>query len=180
MTFCSLREAYELTEQDCTRPIKDADLESISHSHCTYWRKLPTHLGVDKIIINDIDRSQLGSEEAKRSDFFSQWKNSRGSDATYKQLVVALLEINCRQDAEDVLKILKQSIQKAQHQQAVSKKASNNESAMSTKGMAGQQTTEMLGSIQWGGAGGKLPPQTFPPNNLYSFPQCAFFYLVSI
>ena len=138
MEFRSLIEQYELTEQDCTRQIEDVDLDRISDSHCMHWRKLPTHLGMEKIVTNDIDKSQ-GSEEVKRSDFFSRWKDIRGSDATYKQLVIALLEVNCRQDAEDVLKILKESIRKAQHQQAVSKKTSNNGSALSTKGKASQQ-----------------------------------------
>ena len=75
-----LIEQYELTEQDCSRKIEDIDLDRISHSHCKDWRKLPTHLGVNKIVINDINKSQE-SEEAKRSDFFSRWKNIRGSDA---------------------------------------------------------------------------------------------------
>ena len=131
MAFRSLREAYELTEEDCARTIEDIDLESISHSHCKDWRKLPTHLEMSKIVINDIDKSQ-GSEEVKRSDFFSRWKDIRGSDATYKQLVIALLEVNCRQDAEDVLKILKESISKGEQQQKTSNNAA---SVVSTKGI---------------------------------------------
>ena len=50
MEFRSLIEQYELTEQDCTRQIEDVDLDRISDSHCMHWRKLPTHLGMDKLL----------------------------------------------------------------------------------------------------------------------------------
>ena len=46
-------------------------------------------------------------EDEKRATFFAKWKEAKGSDATYKALISALLEIGCAEDAECVCKLLK-------------------------------------------------------------------------
>ena len=61
----------------------------------------------------DIDKSQKGARE-KRHDFLLTWKEMEGSSATYSQLITALLKIKCRQDAEKLCEMLKQSVPQSQ------------------------------------------------------------------
>ena len=56
----------------------------------------------------DIDKSQK-DEEFKRYDFLQQWKDSKGTFATYKQLLAALFKIKSVHDAEVVCEMLKES-----------------------------------------------------------------------
>lgn len=63
---------------------------------------------LESIVADDIDKSQV-SEDQKRRTFFKQWKQMNGFDATYKNLISALLKIKCRQDAEHVCKLLQES-----------------------------------------------------------------------
>ena len=58
--------------------------------------------------MEDIEKSKADERE-KRHNFLRQWKRMKGSVATYKNLVSALLEINSIEDAEKVCIILKQS-----------------------------------------------------------------------
>lgn len=100
---------YKLTETNCARPVSDGHLADISQSHCEHWRLLPSKLEMKSIVAKDIDREQKHENE-KRLAFFEQWRQERGSDATYKCLILALLEIKCREDAESVCKILAKSL----------------------------------------------------------------------
>ena len=104
-TVSSLMEQYQIPEEDCNRQIRDIHLEEISQSHCEKWRSLPSHLKMKTIIKKDIDRESK-SEDEKRLAFFERWQQERGSDATYKALINALLKISCRQDAEKVCELL--------------------------------------------------------------------------
>jgi len=108
-TFPKLVEHYNLTEGDCNKPVSDVHLECISRSHCEHWKRLPAHLGMDPIVAKDIE-SGYGDEGTKRHNFFCTWKKTKGFNATYKQLISALLKINCRQDAECVCEMLRDSI----------------------------------------------------------------------
>ena len=109
-TFRELMEHFKLAEKDYDKQVGDSHLECISRSHCEHWKRLPAHLGVDPIVAKDIDSGQ-GDEAAKRHNFFSTWKEKKGSGATYKQLITALLKVDCRQDAESVCEMLKDSVQ---------------------------------------------------------------------
>lgn len=105
----SMLKQYGLTDEDCNSVITDVHLDLISRSCCEHWKSLTSHLGLEAIITNDIDKIPK-SEAAKRLDFFSQWKTIIGSGATYRLLITALLKINCGQDAEKVCEMLKESI----------------------------------------------------------------------
>ena len=96
---------YNLTEDVCGQQVSPVHLEDISRSHCKHWRKLPAHLGLPEIMASDIDRKQV-EESEKRHIFFFGWKDRKGSDATYRSLISALLKIDCRQDAESICKLL--------------------------------------------------------------------------
>ena len=109
VTVSSLMEHYCLLEEDCSKQISDSHLQKISLSCCKKWRFLPACFKMEEIIAEDIDREPKGEDE-KRFSFFKQWQQERGSDATYKALISALLEISCRQDAEKVCELLQKSL----------------------------------------------------------------------
>ncbi len=93
-----------MSKEDCNKEISDEDLNVISTSYCKEFRKLSSHLGMTEINLHDIQCNE-NSEEGKRCAFFKKWKNVKGSGATYKALITALLKYNCKQDAEKVFKI---------------------------------------------------------------------------
>ena len=99
----SVRERYGLTPSDCNRVVSDCHLQKVS---CKDWRLLPCHLGLNTIVVKDIDRS-LGEERGKRYDFLLQWKQMKGSEATYVKLIGALEKISCKLDAESLCMLLK-------------------------------------------------------------------------
>ncbi len=107
-TLSSLMEHYQLKEEDCNRQISTLHLDEISLNFSRKWRFLPARLKMEDIVAYDIDRGP-GDEEEKRRAFFLKWKWTKGSNATYKALICALLEIKSRQDAESVCKLLQES-----------------------------------------------------------------------
>ena len=108
----ALLECYQLGEEVCNQQMTDRHLGEIASSYCRRWRTLRAELGLKSIVEHDIDCSNPGDEEGKRNAFFDKWKLMKGSTATYKVLISALLEIECRDDAEGVCKVLKQSLHK--------------------------------------------------------------------
>lgn len=109
MASCSLEslvDSHHLTEEDIDKQITDKHMEDISLSQCGKWRSLPAHLELVSIVVKDIDRCNA-EEEEKRRKFFTTWKGEQGSRATYKRLIGALLRTKCRQDAEFICKLLK-------------------------------------------------------------------------
>ena len=104
----TLLEQYELTEDDCNQKISDYHCSEISRTLCGGWRGLPSHLGVPQIYVHDINRNST-EESERRSNFFFGWKELKGSAATYKALIAALLDIDCREDAEGVCRFLKKT-----------------------------------------------------------------------
>ena len=105
---CELSISCGLSEQDLSKAVSDKDLERISRSCCKDWKSLPTHLELETFLVEDIEKS-WADEREKRHNFLRQWKRIKGSRATYRQLVSALLEIGSVEDAEKVCAILKES-----------------------------------------------------------------------
>ena len=105
VTLGDLMRLYELNEGDCSKPISGNHLDEISRTLCGGWRSLPTHLGMPEIAVKDLERD-FKIENERRNGFFFQWKEMQGSAATYKKLIIALLDIKCREDAEGVCKLL--------------------------------------------------------------------------
>ena len=108
-SFSDLIKQYELSHRCTKKKVSDAHLELISRSYCEEWKSLPPYLKLETVVANDIDRSAK-TEREKRHDFLFEWKEIKGSAATYKQLITALLHIKRRQDAEKVCELLKESI----------------------------------------------------------------------
>lgn len=98
---------HGLTERDVRRTVSDEHLEVISRTCCAgeQWKSLPAHLGLGTILATDIDGSLRG-HRAKRLEFFQEWKKVKGHNATYKQLITALLKIDCGENADKVCTLL--------------------------------------------------------------------------
>ena len=93
------------TNQDCSMQVSDIHLEQLTSAHCGKWRYLPPHLGLDNTTKDDIDR-KYGDERERRYNFFMEWKERMGAEATYKALINGLLKIGCRGDAEYVCQLI--------------------------------------------------------------------------
>jgi hypothetical protein len=96
---------FRLSEEVSSQQVSDIHIKEISQAYCGKWRLLAPYLGMKTIDAKDIDRGP-GDEEEKRSDFLNKWKDAKGSNATYKVLIGALLDTRYRNDAEGVCKIL--------------------------------------------------------------------------
>ena len=123
-TFLQLMRQYTLTERQYNRQVSDTHLEKLSRSGCKQWKSLPPYLKLEGIVAEDIDKSQKGERE-KRHDFLLKWKDVEGSDATYGQLITALLKIKGTQDAEKLSEMLKQSVPQSELSTATSSTASH-------------------------------------------------------
>ena len=112
-TFLQLMGHYRLTERHYNQTVKDSHLEKLSRSGCKQWKSLPSHLKLETIVAEDIDKTQK-EEREKRYDFLLKWKNTEGSAATYAQLISALLKIRCRRDAELLCEMVQKSARQSQ------------------------------------------------------------------
>ena len=101
---------YQLQWKDVNEKVTYEHVVEISHSCCKDWERLPPCLEMERIAASDINRSG-GSEEDKRRAFFFRWIDEKGSEATYERLIHALLEIKCRNDAEEICKLIQPILQ---------------------------------------------------------------------
>ena len=100
----------ELNNFGVGQQVSDKHVDDISLSSCQKWRFLPSHLDLPSILVEDIERNPRAvTESDKRHEFFQAWKAAKGSEATYRELIRALLAIGCRQDAEYVCDLLMSS-----------------------------------------------------------------------
>ena len=99
---------FELADQELDKVISDLHLDDIAQTRCTYWKFLSSRLRLQDVVAKDIDKD-FPTESEKRREFFQQWKQRKGSEATYRSLVKALLDINQRRDAEYVCNLLRQA-----------------------------------------------------------------------
>ena len=101
---------FELVDHDLDKEISDLHLDEIAETRCAYWKSLPSRLGLQDTVTRDIDKD-FTEELDKRREFFQQWKQKKGSEATYRSLVRALLDIKQRRDAEYVSKLSHQAVE---------------------------------------------------------------------
>ena len=109
MELTALRELlkrHKLTDKDINRPVNVNNLELTSHFCYKQWKSLPSHLGVQSNVVGEIDKT-YEDEKTKCLNFLLRWM--KGSRATYRQLLTALLSIKCEQAAEMLSKKLKES-----------------------------------------------------------------------
>ena len=102
--FEDLLKEYGLTEEDCCRQVCKKGVDKISISCSLPYERLPAYLDLKGVSAKDI-RKDCKSEPERRTALLEAWKQMKGSDATYKALIVALLEIGHRDDAEEICKL---------------------------------------------------------------------------
>ena len=106
----SLMRKYKLNNDDCNKQVTGIHLEKISRSYSKRWMHLIPYLDMDTIVGSDLQYCP-SSEDCKRLLFFQEWKSQKGTEATYEAIIRALLEIDCRNDAEEICKLLQQPMQ---------------------------------------------------------------------
>ena len=106
--FIKLRTRFKLADQDLDEVISDLHLDKIAQTKDINWKSLPSRLELPDVVTKDIDKD-LMKESEKRREFFRQWKQKKGMEATYRSLVRALLDIKERDNAEYVCKLLPQA-----------------------------------------------------------------------
>ena len=99
----------KLAEQDLDKKISDLHLDEIAQARCIKWKLLPSRLGLEGVVAQDID-TDFSREFDKRREFFKQWKQIKGFEATYRSLVRALLDIKQRDNAEYVCELIRQTV----------------------------------------------------------------------
>ncbi len=96
-------EGYQ--RKDFSKQVSDSHIKEMSWTHCRKWRHLPPHLGIENTVKDDIDR-RFVDEREKKYDFFIEWKERKGADATYEALINGLLKIGCESDAEYLCQLI--------------------------------------------------------------------------
>ena len=101
----ALLEQYNLGKEECSKKVTDKHLVTISSSYCKKWRFIYPYLDMTS---TDVTNAEKGGndEESKGQRFLERWKEKKGCDATYIKLINALLEVECRNDAESVCELL--------------------------------------------------------------------------
>ena len=47
---------FELVDHDLDKEISDLHLDEIAQARCTYWKSLPSRLGLQDVVAKDIDK----------------------------------------------------------------------------------------------------------------------------
>ncbi len=106
VTLKSLLVLHGLSEECCGSKVSDVHLEKISRFLSQSIQCLAPYLGIKQRIVSDIDKLSHKGEKEKRRTFLIKWREVKGPEATYRNLIQALLTIESVEDAEEVCKLL--------------------------------------------------------------------------
>ena len=106
--YNSLQEHFHLTDDYLKKPVGEKHLEELASFLNLEWKRLLACLGLEQGITDDIDRDLKESE--KRHHSLLKWKDIMGANATYDQLIFALIKMKCVQDAESVCRLIVQNL----------------------------------------------------------------------
>ncbi len=107
----NLQKQFGFSEGEFKKQISNIHIDQISCTCCKEWRSLFSHLDLDEIVNDDVERNNI-TEIEKKIAFFGEWRQRKAFEATYKKLVCALEAINRHNDAVIVCKILAKSLGK--------------------------------------------------------------------
>jgi dsRNA-specific ribonuclease len=88
-SYEELIKKHKLSEEE---KVSEAHMEAISNYYCKHWERL---LEINNTEVSDI---------RKRLELLHTWREQKGSKATYKQLVLALLKIDGAEKVREILK----------------------------------------------------------------------------
>lgn len=82
--------SFDLSEKIITTPITEAHYKELSGLS---WEveELAPHLNIEKSVLKDILRDNA-EEQSRKSCLLSKWKENKGTDATYRELIKAMLK----------------------------------------------------------------------------------------
>ena len=89
---------------DCTQVVTDSHLHELSY-YPIQWKGLIEHLQMNPTVIRKVT-CKPGDDRDKRLLFFKEWKLQKGDEATYREIISALLKTRCWNEAEEVCKLL--------------------------------------------------------------------------
>jgi len=102
-----LLQQFQLKEEEAILPITDIHIEDICRTQSIPWQSLPfVLLDNPRTVVSDI-KSERKPEVDNRLHFFSEWRKQKGSGASYKELITALLYLTSREHAEYVCHLMK-------------------------------------------------------------------------
>ena len=104
----SLLATHEVARENSNKKISDKDIDKISQSCGFPYGRLSSYLGLKQVCAQDAKQDGK-SEPDRRAGLLEAWKQMKGSDATYRALIAALLEMERRDDAEIICNFLKES-----------------------------------------------------------------------
>ena len=115
-----LLDQYNLTDEDVNKQVSDIHMEVFSRFSCKEWKSLPAHLWLPSNAAKDIDLMPVNEKE-KRLTFLTSWKEKKGCEATYKNLISALLAVESKKEAESVCQYIMKGTEPLQQQAAEEK-----------------------------------------------------------
>ena len=102
---------YNLKKKDIKSRVSDSHIGDISRSYCHKWKELYPHLHLKLIDVHNAVHDGYDEEE-KKTSFFNTWRARRGDDATYEELIGALIKIEEEDDAKNICQLLAKSLGK--------------------------------------------------------------------
>jgi pentatricopeptide repeat protein len=102
----TLLHRFNLDEGECNKVVKKDHVEEFCKANCTKWRLLPPPLDVETVSVEEIERNNV-KEMDRRCSLLNQWKQMKGYAATYRQLLNALLNMKCTEEAANLCKLMK-------------------------------------------------------------------------
>ena len=96
---------HQLTDKDISKKVNVSHLEFTSSSCYKQWKSLPPILGLQSNVADNTH-----DEKKKCFSFLLGWMTTKGSGATHKQLLTALLRIKCEEGAEMLCTKIKMSV----------------------------------------------------------------------
>ena len=98
---------HKVSREDSNKKISDKDIEKISRTCGFPCERLSSYLGMKQVCAEDTKKNGK-SELDRRASLLQGWKQMKGTDATYRALIAAFLELERRDDAEAICTLLRE------------------------------------------------------------------------
>ena len=102
VVYDELLDCFKLKDEELSTAITDLHLQKISTDIISEdWGMLNPHLDMADIAVSDA-RTAYQNATDQRLEYLKKWKREKGSDATYKKMIVACLNISNKSYAEAI------------------------------------------------------------------------------
>ena len=98
---------YNLTEEMLQQKVTDEHMLDIQE-FIKSWREVGPFLsGIEQQNLDDIDRENGDDEREKRRKFIHKWEDANGPDATYDNMIFAMVRAMKKDEATKVCQLLR-------------------------------------------------------------------------